>query len=160
MKNLVQTTTLENKSSIVNVIKGILIAYFITFLLLFLFSVLLTYTNIDENTIAPVILIITVISILIGSSIGSSKIRKNGIINGGMVGCFYIIILYVISSFIQTGFSLNVYAILMIIFSIIAGMVRRNSRSKPKKIIDKQNELLYNEKKLERGEENGENTWI
>lgn len=137
MKNLVQTATPENKSSIVHMIKGIVIAYFVTFLLLFLFSILLTYTNINENTIAPVILMITVISILIGSSIGSSKIKKNGLINGGMIGFFYIGILYLISSFIQTGFALNLYAMLMIVFSILAGMIRRNCWCKLKKVIDK-----------------------
>ena len=133
MKNLVQTPTVENKSSIVNIIKGIVIAYFITFILLFLFSILLTYTTISESTIAPVILLITIISILIGSSISSSKIRKNGLINGGIIGFVYIILLYLISSLMQTGFSLNLYAILMIVFSILSGMVRRNCRGKSKK---------------------------
>lgn len=98
MKNLVQTTT-ESKNNIIPIIKGIAISYFITLLLLFLFSMLLTYTNINENTTAPVILIITAISILVGSSIGSSKIRKNGLINGGAVGFLYILFLYIISSF-------------------------------------------------------------
>ncbi|MBO5478496.1 MAG: TIGR04086 family membrane protein [Clostridia bacterium] len=133
MKNLVQTATAENKSSLIHIIKGILIAYFITFLLLFIFSILLTYTSINESTIAPVILIITAVSILVGSSISSSKIKKNGLMNGGMIGFSYIAILYLISSFIQTGFALNLYAILMIVFSIIAGMVRRNCWSKSKK---------------------------
>lgn len=126
MKNVVQSSTIENKNSAIQIIKGIAIAYFITFILLFIFSALLTYTNMNENMISPVILIITVISILIGSSIVSSKIKKNGLINGAMVGACYIMILYFISSLIQTGFSLNLYAILMIAFSILAGMVRRN----------------------------------
>lgn len=98
MKNLVQTTA-ESKNNIIPIIKGIAISYFITLILLFIFSVLLTYTNISETTTAPVILIITAISILVGSSIGSSKIRKNGLINGGVVGFLYIIFLYIISSF-------------------------------------------------------------
>lgn len=103
MKNLSQTTT-ENKNNIIPIIKGIVIAFFITLLLLFLFSILLTYTNISENTTAPVILIITAISILVGSSIGSSKIRKNGLINGGIVGFSYIMFLYIISSFTRCRF--------------------------------------------------------
>lgn len=126
MKSLVQTATLESKNNIGQIVKGIVISYIITFLLLFIFSVLLTYTNINESMIAPVILMITVISILVGSSIISSKIKRNGLINGAIVGLVYIAILYLISSFIQTGFSLNLYAILMIIFSILAGMIRRN----------------------------------
>jgi putative membrane protein (TIGR04086 family) len=126
MKNISQTSTTENKSGITSLIKGILIAYGITLLLILIYSVILTYTNIQESTISPVILIITVISILIGSSIGSNKIKKNGLFNGGAIGFIYIMILYIISSFTKTGFSLNMYAGLMIIFSILAGMVRWN----------------------------------
>ena len=137
MKNFVQTTTIENKNTIVCIVKGMLLSYFITFLLLLLFSILLTYTNIAENSIAPVILIITIISILVGSSIGTNKIKKNVFLYGGTIGFFYIMILYLISSLLQTGFSVNLYAILMIIFSILAGMVGRNCRCKLKKIIDK-----------------------
>lgn len=134
MKHITQTVTQESKNSIFYIVKGIALAYFITFLLLFVFSMILTYTNITESAIAPVILMITIISILIGSSLSSSKIKKNGLLNGGIIGFIYIIMLYLISSFIQTGFSLNLYAILMIVFSILAGMVRRDCRSKLEKI--------------------------
>lgn len=123
MKSLVQTTTVKNQSNIVNIIKGIILSYGISLLLLFIFSVLLTYTSISESLIPPVILVITIISIIIGSSISSSKIRKNGLINGGLIGFFYIIALYLISSLMQTGFALNLYAILMIVFSILSGMI-------------------------------------
>ncbi len=138
MKSFIQTGGVENKSSIIHIIKGVVISYFITLVLLFLFSLLLTYTNVAENMIAPAILIITIISILIGGSIGSSKIKKKGLIHGGMIGIIYISILYFISSFIHTGFAMNIYAILMILFSVLAGMVRRNCWSKLKKIIDKE----------------------
>ena len=111
MKHITETVKIENTNSIFHLIKGIGISYMITFILLFLFSVLLTYTNIGETMIAPVILMITVISILI---------------YGGLIGFIYIMSLYIISSLIQTGFMVNVYAILMIVFSILAGMIRRN----------------------------------
>ena len=82
---------------------------------MFLFSIILTYTNITESVIAPVIIIITAISILIGSSIGTIKIKKNGIVNGGIIGAIYIIMIYLISSILGTGFKLNIY--------ILAGMI-------------------------------------
>ena len=114
---------IEGKSNFNNIFKGIIISFILTLLLLFLFSIILTYTNIDENTIAPVIIIVTVISILIGSSISTTKIKKNGIVNGGIIGLIYILTIYIISSLTRTGFSLNVYSIIMIIFSIMAGMI-------------------------------------
>lgn len=138
MKSLIgKRVDLDNRNNFMNIFKGIVISFALTLILLLLFSIILTYTNINENTIAPVIIVITVVSILIGSSISTIKIRKNGIVNGGIIGLFYILSLYIISSLVQTGFSLNVYSIVMIILSIIAGMIGRNSGSKYEKIIDK-----------------------
>lgn len=123
MKSLIETQNTNNKNSFMNVFKGLALSFIFTLILLFLFSIILTYTNISEDTIAPVTIIITIISILIGASIGTSKIKKNGIVFGGIIGLIYIITLYLISSIVETGFSLNMYSIIMIILSIIAGMI-------------------------------------
>lgn len=124
MKSLIKSDVdIDNKNNFMNIFKGIVISFILTLILLFLFSIVLTYTNIDENTIAPVIIIITVISILIGSSISTTKIKKNGIVNGGIIGLVYILTLYLISSIVETGFSLNTHSIIMMILSIMAGMI-------------------------------------
>ena len=68
-------------------------------------------------------MIITAISILIGSSIENTKIKKNGLINGGMIGGCYILIIYLISSFLNWKFSLNVNSIIMIVAAIIFGIL-------------------------------------
>lgn len=65
-----------------NILKGIGISIISTMIILFVFAIILTYTNVSENTITPVIITVTAISILLGSSIGNIKIKKNGIING------------------------------------------------------------------------------
>ncbi len=75
----------ENKT-IKNIFIGVGISLIITIIALIIFSIILTYTKVQENVINPVIMIITAISILIGSSIVNAKIRKNGLINGGIVG--------------------------------------------------------------------------
>lgn len=120
-----------------NIVKGIAISFILTLILLFLFAIVLTYTNVGESAIAPVIIVITVISILIGSSISTIKIRKNGIVNGGIIGLIYILIIYLISSIVQTGFALNMYSIIMVALSIVAGMIGGIVRSKCEKVIDK-----------------------
>ncbi|MBP3255779.1 MAG: TIGR04086 family membrane protein [Clostridia bacterium] len=109
--------------NLIRIGKGIGISILITLLLLFIFSILLTFTNIPENTIQPVIIIISVISILIGSSISTIKINKNGIFNGSLVGIFYIIIIYLLSSITYGDFGFSLESVIMIILSIIAGMV-------------------------------------
>lgn len=114
---------MDRKNNFMNIFKGIVISILITLVLLFLFSIILTYTSLGENVIPAVIIIATVISILIGSSISTIKIKKNGILNGGIIGFTYILGIYLISSIVQTGFSLNTYSMIMIILSILAGMI-------------------------------------
>ena len=111
----------NNTNSIVRILKGSAISIVMTLILLMIFAALLTYTNVNENTMPTVIIIITALSILIGSEISTSKIKKNGILNGALVGIIYIMFLYLISSIITRNFSLNNYAIIMIVTSVLIG---------------------------------------
>lgn len=106
-----------------NVGKGMGIALISTFILLLIFSVMLTYTDVNENTIAPVIMVVTAISILIGSTIGNRKIKKNGLLNGAIIGGGYILILYLISSILNWNFSLNLQSMIMIVIGIVFGII-------------------------------------
>lgn len=114
---------IKQNNSIINIFRGVVIALITTVILLIIFSVILTYTNIQENVINPVIMIITVVSILIGSSIVNIKIKKNGLINGGIIGALYIITIYLISSLLNWRFSLEIQSIIMIGISIIFGIL-------------------------------------
>lgn len=109
--------------ALIQLSKGIVTSVLITLILLFIFSVLLTYTDIKESTIPTVTIIITAISIFVGSSISTIKLNKNGLVNGGAIGFIYVFLLYIISSIVQTGFTLNTYSIITIILAIIAGMI-------------------------------------
>lgn len=51
--------------NIKNIFKGVAISLISTMILLFVFSVILTYTNVSENTITPVIIVVTAIGILV-----------------------------------------------------------------------------------------------
>ena len=120
----------ELSTNLMRIVKGSIISIIITLLLLFIFAILLTYTNLQENIINPILIVITAISILIGSSISTLKIKKNGLLNGCLVGIIYILTIYLISSLTGSGFSCNVNTIIMMVASIVAGMLRRNYRSK------------------------------
>ena len=121
-----ETVSSESGKSFLSILKGCLISIIITLVMLFIFSVILTYTNISENIIQPVIIVLTAISIIIGSSISTSKIKKNGIINGGIIGAIYMLFLYLMSSIINGSFMLTTYSLIMIIAGLLAGMLRRN----------------------------------
>ncbi len=116
-----ETGTIIN--NIKNIFKGVGIALLTTIILLLIYSLVLTYTNVSENTITPVIIVITATCILLGSSIGNMKIRKNGLLNGGAIGGIYILILYLISSIWNWKFALNIQSLIMILAGIIFGVI-------------------------------------
>ena len=111
----------ENNKPIISIIKGTLISFLSTIILLTIFALLLVYTDLSEELIRPVIITVTGISILIGSSIGTRKIRKNGLQTGGIIGVLYILIIYIKSSIVNMNFSLNLVSLIMILIGIIGG---------------------------------------
>ncbi|MBQ3415383.1 MAG: TIGR04086 family membrane protein [Clostridia bacterium] len=115
-----------------NIFSGVFISFVCTIIFLLIYSILLTYTNIGENSMNVVITIITAISILIGSSIGNLKIKKNGLINGGIIGGTYLIIIYLISSILNWRFDLSIEAIILIVtgigFGILGGIIGVNKK--------------------------------
>ncbi len=111
------------EKTINNIAKGVGIALLTTFILLFIFAAILTYTEISETITNPVIIVITAISILIGSSIGNIKMKKNGLLNGALIGGIYIFTIYLISSILNWRFGLEIQSIIMIIIGMIFGIL-------------------------------------
>lgn len=112
----------KEKNSI-KIIKGSVIAMILSLILLTIYAILLSYTTISENTMVPVIITITGISILIGSSISSMHIQKQGMLNGALVGLIYMLLLYILSSILLSSFELNLKSVIMIIVGIVTGMI-------------------------------------
>ena len=105
-----------------NIIKGVIISIIFTLIFLFVFSIILTYTNVSETFISPVIIVVTAISIFIGSSIGNLKMRKNGLLNGALIGGIYLLSIYILSGIINKNFSLTVQSLIIIVSGILCGM--------------------------------------
>ena len=113
----------ENNKPIISIIKGTAISFLTTIIALTIFAVLLTYTELSENTIRPVIITVTGISILIGCSIGTRKIRKNGLMTGGAIGVIYIVSIYLISSVMNSNLAESRISIIMIAVGVIGGVL-------------------------------------
>ena len=111
----------ENGNNIKKVIKGSAFSIIITLIGLLIYSIILSYTSVSESTIPTIVIIIKAISVLIGSTISTSNIKKNGIINGMFVGVIYIAIIYLLSSIVTGNFLLNITSIIMIITSVLTG---------------------------------------
>lgn len=114
---------MERAKNIKILMKGILLSYLIALILIFVYSGVLAYTKVPETTIPTCLFIIGILSVFISSSIAVIKLKKNGMKNGGIIGFGYVIILYLLSSFYETGFGLTKYSIATIIIYILLGMV-------------------------------------
>lgn len=112
---------INKNSGFIIIIKGCVISLILSIVFMFLYAIILTNTDIQENTIKPVIITITGISLLIGTSICCLKTNKKGILNGVLVGGIYFIMLYILSSIILCGFSFNLESIIMILVGMFLG---------------------------------------
>ncbi|MBR3254739.1 MAG: TIGR04086 family membrane protein [Clostridia bacterium] len=113
----------KENNEIVHIVKGVGISLISSLLLLIIFATILTFTNIPESVVSPVIIILTAISILFGSSITNMKIRKNGLLNGGIIGGIYMLTIYLISSILNWDFSLNLEALIFMVVGIAFGLL-------------------------------------
>lgn len=111
----------NNSNSIFDILKGTALSIVATLILLIIFSAILTYTSVNESTMPAVIIIVSALSILLSSQLTTAKIKKNGIVNGILVGGLYFAFLYIISSIISKNFSMNNYSIIMMATSILLG---------------------------------------
>lgn len=104
-------------------IKGLLISFTTSIFLILILSIILSTTSVKESIINPGIIFISSFSILVSSYMISKKIKKKGILNGAIFGIIYMFLIYLISSFINMQFKLNVYSILMISVGILGGII-------------------------------------
>lgn len=105
------------------ILKNVFIAYCIALLMFLIYAFALEFTVIPESSIPIVVFVVSMISVFIGSSFAVIKIKENGLINGGLVGLIYILVLYLLSSIFSTGFGITGYSFSMIIFNVIIGMI-------------------------------------
>lgn len=116
--------TFEKNNVFLKILKGVGISIAFTLICLTIFSALLTYTNLSESLIQPVVISVTGISILLGSFFAARKVGKNVIIKGVSVGLIYILLIYVISSVANGGsFALTIGSIIMFLIGILCGAI-------------------------------------
>lgn len=113
----------NKNSNFINVARGSIMAITITLVCLVIFSVILANTEVAESAINPVIILVTAVSIFVGSIMSVSRISKRGIINGGIVGMIYFLAIYILSGIVNSNFSINISGIILIFCGILAGML-------------------------------------
>lgn len=104
-------------------IKGLLISFVMTVLLLIIFTLVLTFTNISENMLTVFNSISIITSIAIGSVYISYKANRKGWIVGGIIGFCYIIIIILVGAMINKELGFDLYIITKILIALIVGII-------------------------------------
>lgn len=111
------------KSKMILIGKGVVLGYLFMIFEIFIYSILLAYTSIPESSIGTCVFVFSLLSVFISSSLVCIKIKENGIKNGGIVGLFYIMLVYFFGSILMGNFVLTSQTITTIIFNILLGMI-------------------------------------
>ena len=94
-----------------------------TVILIFIISILIAFTSLEEKFITPLVIGAVSLSLLICAYRVAKCKKEKGILYGIGLGITYMVILYMISIFISFDFSLSLNSLLMIGAGIIGGAI-------------------------------------
>lgn len=114
---------MKKNKFIKHIIIGSISSIIITVILLLVYAIILANTNIKEDSINLVIIIITGISILIGSSIAGANLKKKGAIIGLSIGSVYFISTFILSSIIFQELLINTKTIIIVVSECLIGAI-------------------------------------
>lgn len=113
----------DKRNIIKNMFINISFEFLLSIILLFVLSLLLSFTDLQENVIESAIIGISSFCVMLGGLILSRKIKSKGILIGSIQGIFYMLILYLFSSIINMNFSLTLKSLEMIGIGVICGAI-------------------------------------
>lgn len=99
----------------------------LSIVLLLVTALVFHFSNLDPAHIDTVTFIITVLSIVYAAVYGSFKIKSKGYLHGGIIGTLYMVVVAMISLFIQKGNinykGLFIMLIMALVIGIFSGMI-------------------------------------
>jgi len=104
-------------------LQGLVLAFIVTILLIFIFSMMLTYTNLSESKMNLLNTIVMIISITSGSAYVAIKIKEKGWLNGGILGLAYFLIVLLINLVFLKPFIIDIFLFSRLIISIVMGVI-------------------------------------
>lgn len=110
-------------SKSIYLLKGLLLAFIVTSVLIIFFSLLLTYSTLRESKMPLLNTVIMIVSITSGSIYIGRKIKEKGWINGGLIGISYYIILIMLNFLFLKPFTIDIFSITKLFLASITGVI-------------------------------------
>jgi len=102
--------------SVVSVIKNVAVTYLIMLVCLFIFAIIVTYTDFPDGLVPSVVLVMTILSIMLAGVLTARGNKTKGWLCGALSGTLYMVTLYLLSclAFRNADFGLDTIAMLAI----------------------------------------------
>ncbi|MEW8973339.1 MAG: TIGR04086 family membrane protein [Tissierellaceae bacterium] len=113
----------KNKSRLNCLLKGILLAFVITFISIFIISLLLRFTNLREGKLPILNNIIMMVSIVISSIYLAMQVKEKGWLNGAFLGLGYYLVIVLLSFVAIKSISLDVITGAKLMVATLTGSI-------------------------------------
>ena len=112
---------MEKNNGYLPAAEGVLRGFIITVVLLLIFAVIMTFTEISEKASSTFYLVTTILSIMYGSIYAVRKIKKRGWLIGIIVTLLYLLVLYIVSIVSGNSSVIGTDRITRVLLALIVG---------------------------------------
>lgn len=111
----------QSGQSWICMVKGMAIAYAITCIFFIAYGLILTYTNISEESLPMVALVCTAISSAVAGYDWAKCRKKKGLLMGLMAGLIYTVILFLVTGLASDTFTMGMSKLMSLIVALAGG---------------------------------------
>lgn len=113
----------KSKINISSILKGVVFSYIVTFILVFILSIVYYFCDMSDKLMGIAVFAIGVLGVFLGAFLLSRTISDKGMLHGGILGVIYCVILLILSFFINMEFTMGKGMIINIFSYIGSGML-------------------------------------
>lgn len=103
------------------IIINVVMCFAFTLLSLLIFAVIITYTDFPGKMVSPIVILLTVLSILLAGFLTAKRKNSKGWLIGAATGLVYMIILYIIGALIYNNVGFGANTLAMFALGVLSG---------------------------------------
>lgn len=120
------TVELQSEKSVFSLIKALVktiaTAFLITVILMAILALCICYTPLPEEMITPCVYILNYLSVFLAGLITATKTKTKGFISGGLAGCGYMLLVYLLGFVLFGGIDFSKTVLLTVLYCTLVGM--------------------------------------
>ncbi|MFY9286604.1 MAG: TIGR04086 family membrane protein [Tissierellaceae bacterium] len=112
---------MKTKISTYNLIRGLILAFIITFTLLLILALVLRFTQVRESSIPFLNNLVFIISIVLTSALLGRMAKESGWLNGALLGFIYYLVILILNLIIHRSLDLGMLIVFRLLMATILG---------------------------------------